>query len=307
MALKWALTEKFGDYVKYGTPFVVNTDNNPLTNVLTTAKLNAVVLCWVAELADFNFSIKYRPGKMNKDADGLSRNPVSIEESEKWHTKEINTENVKILMTSPKEIACSGISIKELEWVEKIGVKRIENVDLIKKQKGDSVVGPVYKAVAIGTRTKKEVWGKLDRKSKVLFQQFSKLRITEDGILRRKTDKYTQIVLPEAYHNLVFLELHQKMGHLAADGVEDLARQRFYWPYMVKDIEKYIQKKCSCVISKKPNWTEKAPLVPIEATYPFELILIIYIWKNARVDLNMFLWYQTILLVLRKHIRLKIS
>ena len=197
-------------------------------------------LRWVAELADFNFSIKYRPGKMNKDADGLSRNPVSIEESEKWCTKEINTENVKILMTSPKEIACSGISIKELEWVEKIGVKQIENVDLIEKQKGDSVVGPVYKAVAIGTRPKKEVWGKLDRKSKVLLQQFTKLSITEDGILKRKTDKYTQIVLPEAYHNLVFLELHQKMGNLAADKVEDLARQRFYWPYMVKDIENYI-------------------------------------------------------------------
>ena len=98
---------------------------------------------------------------MNKDADGLSRNPVSIEESVKWCTKEINTENVKILMMSPKEIACSGISIKELEWVEKIGVKRIENVDLIEKQKGDSVVGPVYKAVAIGTRPKKEVWGEV--------------------------------------------------------------------------------------------------------------------------------------------------
>ena len=56
---------------------------------------------------------------MNKDADGLSRNPVSIGECEKWCTKEIHSENVKILMTSSKEISCSGISINELEWVEK--------------------------------------------------------------------------------------------------------------------------------------------------------------------------------------------
>ena len=105
---------------------------------------------------------------MNKDADGLSRNPMSIEESEKC-TKEINTENVKILMTSPKEIACSGISIKELEWVEKIGVNRIENVDLIEKQKGDSVVGPVYKAVAIGTRPKKRSMGEVRSEVKSSF------------------------------------------------------------------------------------------------------------------------------------------
>ena len=146
-------------------------------------------------------------------------------------------------------------------------VQQIENVDLIEKQKGDLVVGPVYKAVAIGKTTNKEVWV-----SQTFFCNNS-----PNWVLLRRTDKYTQIVLPEVYHNLVFVELHQRMGHLAADRVEDLARQRFYWPYMVKDIGNYIQKKCSCVISKKPYCTERAPLVPIEATYPFKLISIDYL------------------------------
>lgn len=38
LALKWAVCEKFSDYL-YGTEFTVLTDNNPLTYVLTTAKL----------------------------------------------------------------------------------------------------------------------------------------------------------------------------------------------------------------------------------------------------------------------------
>jgi len=33
---------------------------------------------WVSELANFNFEIKYRPGKVNKDADTLSRLPLHI-------------------------------------------------------------------------------------------------------------------------------------------------------------------------------------------------------------------------------------
>ena len=37
--------------------FLVHTDNNPLTYVLLTAKLNATAHRWVAELADINFSI----------------------------------------------------------------------------------------------------------------------------------------------------------------------------------------------------------------------------------------------------------
>ena len=276
LALKWAITDKFTDYLKYGPPFVVYTDNNPLTYVLTTAKLNAIGLRWVAELADFNFSIKYRPGKVNQDADGLSRNPVSLDEFEKGCIVEIDTESLKTFMTSPNEIVCSAISIKELEWVDDSGVKQVERAELIEKQRRDPVVGPVYNAVTVGKRPNKDEWVTLHQRSKVLFQQFPKLRVTE-GILIRRTAKYTQIVLPEVYHNLVFSELHEKMGHLGADRVEDLVRQRFYWPYMTRGIGEYIKKKVFLRYQQKTNQAERVPLVPIDVTYPFEMISIDYL------------------------------
>ena len=79
LALKWAITERFADYLRYcPKKFMVYTDNNPLTYVLTTAKLNATGLRWVADLAEFDFSIKYRPGKENVDADCLSLRPLEI-------------------------------------------------------------------------------------------------------------------------------------------------------------------------------------------------------------------------------------
>lgn len=36
------------------------------------AKLDATSQRWVAALASYNFTIKYRPGQQNADADGLS-------------------------------------------------------------------------------------------------------------------------------------------------------------------------------------------------------------------------------------------
>ncbi|XP_024658169.2 retrovirus-related Pol polyprotein from transposon opus [Maylandia zebra] len=79
LALKWAVTDKFADYL-YGADFTVMTDNNPLTYVLTSAKLDATGHRWLAALSNFNFNIQYRAGKRNQDADGLSRRPhVSVE------------------------------------------------------------------------------------------------------------------------------------------------------------------------------------------------------------------------------------
>ena len=49
------------------------TDNNLLTHVLTTAKLDATRHRWVAAFSNYNFSLTYRSGKLNQDADGLSR------------------------------------------------------------------------------------------------------------------------------------------------------------------------------------------------------------------------------------------
>lgn len=72
LAVKWAITEKFRDSL-LGAEFVVFTDNNPLSYFNTTAKLGAIENRWAAALAEFNFTIKYRSGRSNKNADALSR------------------------------------------------------------------------------------------------------------------------------------------------------------------------------------------------------------------------------------------
>ena len=78
LALKWSVCDRFHEYL-YGGSFEVLTDNNPLTYILTTAKLDATGQRWVANLANYNFSIKYKSGKLNVDADALSRNPWDMQ------------------------------------------------------------------------------------------------------------------------------------------------------------------------------------------------------------------------------------
>ena len=64
LTLKWSATEFFRDYLYCSNDFVVYTDNNPLTYVLPTAKLNVKGIRWFSELVDFKFKIRYRQGTL---------------------------------------------------------------------------------------------------------------------------------------------------------------------------------------------------------------------------------------------------
>ena len=62
LALKWVVTKMFHEYL-YGNDLAIYTDNDPLTYILTTTKLDATGHRWVAALAAYNFTLNYRPGK----------------------------------------------------------------------------------------------------------------------------------------------------------------------------------------------------------------------------------------------------
>ena len=72
LALKWAITEHFKEYLLY-QPFLVNTDNNPLTYIMSTPNLDATGHRWVSALAKYDFRLEYQKGRDNAVADVLSR------------------------------------------------------------------------------------------------------------------------------------------------------------------------------------------------------------------------------------------
>ena len=282
LALKWAVTDKFHDYLINGKDFEVVTDNNPLTYVLTTAKLHSTGLRWVAALANYRFTIRYRSGKKHVDADYLSRNVIDDFCKLKGETdREVSMEDAGILLSAAmrKErevdiqlIHCNSIGVDEVDG----GSFRIGKAELKKEQLEDQVISDVYGLVERDQKVTAKDRKNMKKETKILIRQLKKLVIV-DGVLKRETANFTQIVLPQKYHKLVFEELHEKLGHLGADRVLELAKKRFYWPRMKQSIERYVTKQCRCIMSKKPSIPDRAPLSPITTTYPFELLTIDFV------------------------------
>ena len=108
--LKWSITEHFKEYLTY-LPFVVQTDNNLLTYVLTTPNLDATGHQWVGALASFQFELEYQKGTNNGAVDALSRVPIS----HSWETIQFLLEGAIVGAANRGEAKASEELLEEHE------------------------------------------------------------------------------------------------------------------------------------------------------------------------------------------------
>lgn len=131
LALKWAMTEKFRDDL-LGQKCIVYTDNNPLS-YLKTAKLGALEQRWASQLAAFDFEIRYRPGRVNGNADALSRQYTVIPSPQQECGTALPAILVELLNKDrPVEAVQSTIA----------AFSKTSKIDLRRAQEQDLVIGP---------------------------------------------------------------------------------------------------------------------------------------------------------------------
>lgn len=310
LALKWAVTEKFHDYL-YGGTFTVITDSNPLTYLLTTAKLDATSYRWLAALSTFSFRLQYRAGKQNVDADSLSRRPheslpedqLSVKEFERinkfveYHT--MDTENQQNTDRDIIRAICEKHSVQQSD---DSGVTLVESLaihpdavpecfeqedslnglaalpllmkeDLAERQRCDPVIREVVMCMESGEKPLPAL--RLEYPDLPFYlREWDRLELI-DGVLyrrRREGDSVNfQLVLPEDLRSFAFNSLHDQMGHMGTERTLDLVRSRFYWPRMGTEVEHKI-KTCSRCVRRKSLPQKSAPLVNIQATRPLQLV-----------------------------------
>ena len=97
------------------------TDNNLLTYVKSSAKLNVTGLKWVGELADYHFTIRYHPWKTHIDANTMSRLPF---EEFIIHCTAETTPNAIKATFSMIHAQADG----ELIWISGISSESVDNL-----------------------------------------------------------------------------------------------------------------------------------------------------------------------------------
>lgn len=275
LALKWAVTDKFSDYL-IGARFEVKTDNNPLTYVLDKAKLDATSQRWVASLADYDFTITYRSGKLNVDADILSR----VRPEENISSNVIKAVCTSIIATSPINPNIESVLLSQNVYPftseTDLSQEGISDIDWYVEQRSDPNISDVIAILEQGRKPTRRILYKKPREVRKLLNEWKRL-FFKNGILYRKcvlsSETVHQLVLPNAFRDETLTGLHDDAGHQGRDRTLYLIKSRFFWPGMDRDVGNRVSSCTNCVL-RKTKAKRSADLVNITSGYPLELICI---------------------------------
>ena len=278
LALKWAVTDKFHDYL-YGNKFTVFTDNNPLTYVLTTAKLDAMGHRWVASLSSYEFDIVYRSGASNRDADALSRIewPQQLQEGVSQPVVQAMCQYVTTDCSTVDAYVTDDATIPDLFGSSPVG----DPIDWRQAQNDDPAILQIIQCLINGTPWPKGPSRSQDLRG--LVKERTHLCVKENLLYRRRTtgdsmspEKEHQLVIPAQFRRRILECVHDKVGHMGRERTIALLRPRCFWPGMYADVKKHIQD-CDRCLRRKHPLDQVAPLENLSSTQPMELVCIDYL------------------------------
>lgn len=236
------------------------TDKNPVAH-LQMARLGAVEQRWVAQLASFDYEVKYRLGKANVNADALSRLPVPSREAaslDRGRGADPEVYTAAIVSTSEE----TAQEARTEEWAELQA--KDPDVQLVRRAVEHGVLPPGPERKALPDKVHK------------LLQQWRRLEIREGVLVRKAINQHTQelcyqVVCPSSRCREVWRQCHEAAAHAGAERTMTWIRRRFYWPDMEEEVRQWQQECVPCGL-QKGRVELKASLHPIPMSYPLEVI-----------------------------------
>ncbi|KAG1960358.1 interleukin-1 receptor accessory protein-like 1-A [Pimephales promelas] len=287
---RWAMTEKFKDYL-WGAKVTVITDNNPLVH-LQSAKLGAVEQRWVAQLANYDYQLKYRPGREHVNADALSRLPAT-QRDDRAPLGALGTEDELLVAVvgapgAPEPVPSS--------WGWDPGRWR-------ELQQRDADLGQLLLYLRQGNMPRAEERQTQTVGVRQLLRQWKRLQLREGVICRSRRDPRTQetvhqVVVPEGQVSELLNAYHTQTGHQGQERTLSLLRSYFHWPRMEKKVEEFVQSCPQCTLFKRRKEV-RAPFVPLRPNAPLHIVGIDFLtlgrpthrFQNILVMTNLFTKY----------------
>ncbi|KAJ1531331.1 hypothetical protein ONE63_000015 [Megalurothrips usitatus] len=249
----------------------VLTDHQSLQSLLKTPKPEGVIAKYIMYLSQFNFSIRYRTGKSNVDADSLSRSPVDIPEKT---VEELVDEDwpdmVKINAITRAQAAQQKLQQQEAKELDKENALHVyKSMDILTKD-------PNYLEYL---QSKDEFISKIKKNLSDMDHADHRMYIVKDKIVYKINKDKPLVVVPQECRKYILLEFHDRRGHRALKHLVKNISEFMWWPSLTSDCSIYVRSCKYCMLHKENKLQKPGFLKPVIAKRPFSQIACDFVGK----------------------------
>ena len=243
---------------------------NPLPH-LHSAKLGATEQRWVAELTAYDFSVKYRRAKENRNADAMSRNPIRMPDPENHETQWAAVTCVQPTTEAPKLPVTASTTIANQQILPD------QDTDIRRLQDEDQDLSAVRRIVERGSPpTVQERMG-LSQFGQRLLRHLPRLRISDSllcRVIQRPAGEIQQVILPPSVRQQAMQLGHELRGHQGPESTLAQVHERCFWPGMSADVLNHCRSCQQCQVVKAPTSGVHHSPGHLAAHAPLEIVAI---------------------------------
>ena len=262
---KWSVVEKEAfaihfalqklDYYLHNAQFVIKTDHKPLKYLLESPMQNKKIQLWALSMSGYNCTIEYIAGVTNTCADLLSRHPDNVKkssdnlndkESEDQVVLDVNDNLFEINVLDSSQFEPKTFASCDLPYAdsfEKCDCSdfRKSGFDMKVEQTRDEDVSEIRSMILNG------------KESKDVQKHYLVIDDLVYYLSNANDDPCLRLFIPKQLKSFVLTQYHDQNGHMGVQKTFNSIRQKYYWPNLFKEINKYVSE---CTICQTRSFQE---------------------------------------------------
>ena len=220
------------------------------------------------ELQSYDFEVVHRPGRLNKNADCLSRRvamPEPSSEEEQEQAEYVGTMTVSAVEETEEDT----------NYLE-----NLQREEILRKQADDDILRTVRVWVCRGSLPdRKDIRG-LHPDAQMYSQIFDTLKLDEDGILVQEIETIfglkKRILVPEELKDAVFKlsHVHRSAGHFGVTATCARVRRNWWYPSLNQDVRTRVAICLECLAKITKEKLNAGVHIPQMSGYPMQSLFI---------------------------------